>query len=52
MTSEVPNKSGEVPGSGREGTEDQGEGPSSLSATDKGNGKEKEIVEEETLQEE
>ena len=30
----------------------QGEGPSSLSTTDKGKGKEKEVVGEETLQEE
>jgi len=50
-TSEVLNESGEVPGSGRKGTKDQGEGPSGLSATDKGKGKEKEVVEE-TLQEE
>ena len=34
-----------------EGTEDQGEEPSGLSAMDKGKGKEKEVVEE-TLQEE
>ena len=34
------------------GTEDGGKGPSSLSAMDKGKVKEKEIVEEETLQEE
>ena len=50
-TSEVLNESGEVPGSGCEGTKDWGEGLSSLSAADKGKGKEKEVVEE-TLQEE
>ena len=52
-TSEVP--SGEVegvPGSGCEGAEEQGKGPSSLTAMDKGKGKEKEVMEEENLQEE
>ena len=61
--SEVPDEEGiempgnwgegdESPGGGREGSEDQGEGLSSLSAADKGKGKEKEVVGEETLQEE
>ena len=35
-----------------EGTKDWGEGPSGLTAGDKGKGKEKEVQEEETLQEE
>ena len=34
---------------GCKGTKDQGKGPSGLSATDKGKGKEKEVMEEETL---
>ena len=37
---------------GCKGTEDQGKGPSGLMATDKEKGKEKEAMEEETLQEE
>ena len=36
-------------GGSREGSEDRGEGPSSLSAKDKRKGKEKEVVEESTL---
>jgi len=61
--SEVPDEEAvEMPGNwgkgdeyfrgSRKGSEDQGKGPSGLSTTDKGKGKEKEVVGEETLQEE
>ena len=52
-TSEVP--SGDMDGAqegGREETKDRGKGPSRLMLVDKGKGKEMEVMEEETLQEE
>ena len=51
VTSEAVGKGDESPGGGCEGREDQGEGPSGLSAVDKGKGKGEEVVEE-TLKEE
>jgi hypothetical protein len=52
MTSEVPGEGNGEAGETREDSEDRGEGPSGLSAADKGKGKEKEVVEDQTLQEE
>ena len=49
-TSKVLSEEGGVPEDGREGAEDQGEGPSRLTTVDKGKGKE--VQDEETLQEE
>ena len=52
-TSEMPNgETGKGQEGGCKGTKDLGEGPSGLSLADKGKGKQKEIMEEETLQEE